>query len=122
MQTNLLRDIHKGMKVRDRHDHEIGTVDWVKFGDDDPSTPEVEASTPSEPQRRETLIDTIADAFSPDEIPDDLRERLLQQGFVRIDAKGLFAHDRYVLPDQIIGISGDTVTLNVDKDELIKRH
>jgi hypothetical protein len=120
MQTNLMRDIHKGMKVFDRDDHEIGTVEWVKFGDDDPSTPQVEAVTSSEPQRRDSIIDNIAEAFSPDEIPEALRARLMQQGFVRVDSNGLFAHDRYVLPEQIMGISSDRVTLKVGKDELIK--
>jgi hypothetical protein len=33
----------------------------------------------------------------------------------------LFAADRYVLPDQIAGVSGDRVRLKVSRDELIKR-
>jgi hypothetical protein len=50
------------------------------------------------------------------------RQRLLQQGFVRIDANGIFAADRYVTPEQIDSVTGDGLMLNVTKDELIKKH
>ena len=44
MQTSpSLRFVEKGMRVFDRERHEIGKVEWVQFGDDDPETPEVEA-------------------------------------------------------------------------------
>jgi hypothetical protein len=123
MQSNYLAKIHEGMKVFDRLQHEIGKVERVQIGDDNPATPEVEAAGPSHiEERREGLIDDIADVFAPDELPEEVRERLLQQGFVRIDSSGLFAADRYVMADQIMSVSGDTVTLNVSKDELVKRH
>ncbi|MGV3650472.1 MAG: hypothetical protein ACO1OK_03545 [Devosia sp.] len=121
MYGNLLRDIREGMSVYDRDQHKIGTVERVKFGDDDPSTPEVEATTSSEPPRQDSLIENIAEAFAPDDIPEALRQKLLQQGFVRLDTSGLFASDRYILPDQILGVSDDKVTLKVSKDELAKR-
>src|SRR5690606_9379383 len=119
MQTgNILAQIHEGMKVYDRMENEIGTVDRVKMSDDNPATEEVEAVTADEPvRRRDTFLGALADVFSPDELPDVVRERLLQQGFIRIDATGLFAADRYVLPDQIMSVSGDGVTLKVSKDE-----
>lgn len=125
MQTpgNPLSRISEGMKVFDRLHNEIGTVDRVQMGDDDPSTVEVEARQPADlPEREDSLIDSIAEVFSPDELPEEVRERLLQQGFVRIDSSGLFAADRYVLPDQIMSVSGDTVTLNVSREELVKHH
>jgi hypothetical protein len=118
---NVLGDIRKGMKVFDSTRAEIGTVDWVKFGDDDPSTPEVEAAAPAADPHPETLIDSLAEVFSPDEMPEEIRERLLQQGFVRIDANGLFSADRYVTPDQIQGVSSEGLLLNVSKSELMKR-
>jgi hypothetical protein len=123
MQTgNILAQIHEGMKVYDRMDNEIGTVDRVKMSDDNPATEEVEAVTADEPpRRRDTFLDALADVFSPDELPEVVRERLLQQGFIRIDSSGLFSADRYVLPDQIMSVSGEGVTLNVTKDELVKR-
>lgn len=121
MQTSpSLRFVEKGMRVFDRERHEIGKVEWVQFGDDDPETPEVEASGPSARRDDDTLIDVIARAFSTDNVPEEIRERLVQQGFVRIDADGLFAADRYVMPEQIDSVSGDGMMLNVTKDELLK--
>lgn len=121
MQTSpSLRFVEKGMRVFDRERHEIGKVEWVQFGDDDPETPEVEASGPSTGRDDDTLIDVIARAFSTDNVPEEIRERLVQQGFVRIDADGLFAADRYVMPEQIDSVSGEGMMLNVTKDELIK--
>jgi hypothetical protein len=119
--TNL-RSIEEGMKVFDRERHEIGKVEYVQFGDDNPATPEVEAAAPNTlDDRRSTLVDAIADAFGDDDLPEEIREKLLMQGFVRIDAKGLFAADRYVTPEQIASVSGDGLMLNVSKDELVKQ-
>lgn len=121
--TNL-RDVREGMKVFDSTNTEIGTVEWVKFGDDDPTTPEPEARDVNrlDRDRRDTLIDNIADAFDPNELPEEIRDKLVLQGFVRIDAAGLLAADRYVAPDQIERVTGDALMLNVSKDELLKRH
>ncbi len=124
MQTASLRFVEEGMKVFDRERHEIGKVEYVKFGDDDPETPEVEAAAPNTlDDRRRTIVDDIALAFGgDDQLPEAVRERLLQQGFVRIDANGIFAADRYVTPEQIASVSGEGVMLNVTKDELVKKH
>ena len=115
-----LRSVEQGMKVFDSSRKEIGKVEWVQFGDDDPETPEVEAAGPSDLPRDDTLIDVVARAFTDDDVPEEVRNRLVQQGFVRIDADGLFAADRYVMPEQIDSVSGDGMTLNVTKDELLK--
>jgi hypothetical protein len=120
---NFLAQVHEGMKVFDRQHHEIGKVERVQMSDDDPRTPEVEAATPGNLRQRDSsLIDNIADVFSPDRLPHDVQSRLMQQGFLRLDTKGLFAADRYILPDQIISVSNDEVMLNVSKDELLKPH
>lgn len=96
----------------------------MQFGDDDPDTPEVEAAAPNTlDDRPRTLVDDIALAFTAsDDLPEEVRERLLEQGFVRIDAHGIFAADRYVTPEQIDSVSGDGLLLNVTKDELVKKH
>lgn len=121
MQTSSsLRFVEQGMRVFDREHHEIGKVEWVQFGDDDPETLEVEASGPRRGRDDDTLFDVIAKAFTDDNVPAELRDRLVHQGFVRIDADGLFQADRYVMPEQIDSISGDALMLNVTKDELIK--
>lgn len=124
MQHNILRDIHQGMKVYDSGNHEIGKVEWVQNGADNPSTPDLEATSTEgmEEPRRHGLLDDLADAFRTDDLPEEIRERLLMQGFVRIDAEGLFAADRYVTPDQIAGVSDDKLQLSVEKSALMKRH
>lgn len=122
--ADILRNVHAGMRVVDSASHEIGKVDWVKYGDDDPSTPEPEAAGISpieDAELPDTLLETIAEAFQSDRLPDEIRERLLHQGFVRIDADGLFSADRYVTPEQIAQVSSDTLTLKVSKAELLKR-
>jgi hypothetical protein len=116
-----LREVHEGMKVFDFDHHEIGKVDWVRFGADDPTTPEVEAATPAEEPEDDSVIDILARAFRTDDIPEELRERLMEQGFVRIDADGLFAGERYVMPEQISSVDNDGIVLKVKKDQLYKR-
>jgi hypothetical protein len=121
--SNVLARVQEGMKVFDSKRHEIGTVDYVKMSDDNPATEEVEQVEAHDPaERDETLIDNIADVFAPDELPEEVRDRLLQGGFLRIDSKGLMAADRYIMPSQIGSVAGDSVTLNVSKDELLKKH
>jgi hypothetical protein len=124
MQHNVLRSVHEGMKVYDARNKEIGRVDWVQFGNDNPATPAAEAETVegSGDPRRDGLIDNVIDAFRVDELPESVRDRLLMQGFVRIDAEGIFAADRYILPDQISSVSDDGLTLKVEKEELVRRH
>jgi hypothetical protein len=124
MQSNVLRSVHEGMKVIDASRKEIGRVDWVQYGNDDPATADVEASSTEgmEDPMDNTLVDNIVDAFRVDDLPEEMRQRLLMQGFVRIDSEGIFAADRYVLPDQIAGVADDELMLNVEKSALTKRH
>ena len=121
MQTSSsLRFVEQGMRVFDREHHEIGKVEWVQFGDDDPDTVEVEASGPSGRPEDDTLFEVIAEAFTSDNVPDELRDRRVHRGFVRSDADGLFQADRYVMPEQIDSVSGEGLVLNVMRDDLIK--
>jgi hypothetical protein len=71
--------------------------------------------------REDTIIDNIAEAFVPNEIPQPLQEKLLLSGFIRLDTAGLFAADRYITPDQLSGVVDDKVQLSVTRDQLIKR-
>jgi len=124
MQTSDLRDIREGMKVFDSRDHEIGTVERVQYGADNPATPELEANSIEgmEPERNRSIVDNVLDVFREEDLPKEIHDRLLMQGFVRLDADGLFASDRYILPDQILSVMGDKIVLTVEKSELMKRH
>ena len=120
---SLPREIHVGMKVYDsRHKH-IGKIDDFKFSEN----ADLEGTQPADvdgtdKRGRESLIDNIAEAFVGDELPKVLRDRLLTEGYVRLEADGLFAADRYILPDQIASASSDELTLKVAKEQLIKTH
>ncbi len=119
--------VREGMKVFDRNGKEIGKVDMVRMSGvsnkassrglgSTTTTTSSDAALPSD-----TVVDDVASAFANDHLPEELRERLMQKGFFRVDTKGLFASDRYVLPDQIGTVSNDEVHLKASRDELIKR-
>lgn len=120
----LPRDIHRGMRVFDSTLTEIGTIEDFKFSDEDPGDPgtEIDDLDQSDLERNDSLIENIANAFRSDNLPEELRERLLTEGYVRLDGEGLFAADRYVPASQILSVSGDQLMLSVSKSELLKAH
>jgi hypothetical protein len=122
MQT-LPRDIHKGMTVYDSMQKPIGKVDDFKFSEneDDPNVMPADVDGTDRRNARETVLESIAEAFGKEDLPEVLRDRLLTEGYIRLDTKGLLAKDRFILPDQIASAVGDEVRLNVAKEDLIKR-
>jgi hypothetical protein len=124
-QTNgVLAQVYEGMGVYDRTGRKLGTVETVYLGElietddaygQDPATLSVRE------KREVSLIEDFARAIAITErVSDPLRERLLSQGFMRIDSRGLFVVDRYALPEQIDSVSDGRVMLRVNRDELIK--
>ena len=122
MQT-LPNEIYKGMKVFDRTQKHIGKVDDFRFSENE-DNPDVQPAELDATDRRHdnSLVENIAEAFGAEQLPEVLRDRLLTEGYIRLDTDGLFATDRYILPDQIASTTADAVILNVSKDELIKHH
>lgn len=120
-----LTRIYEGMTVYDQAGSKVGTVKDVRFGavtqaaDDRGLGP----ATPAAPDNAETsLLEDFAKTISPTEpIPQELRQRLLRQGFIRIDSSGIFTSDRYATSDQIAQVSDDYVTLRVTRNTLLKR-
>lgn len=113
--------IRIGMKVLDRDRNVIGEIDDLKFPENatDPTAePETEGRMAGE-DRADSIMGVIADAFGRDQLPEALRARLMREGYVHIDADGLFARDRYILPEQIAGLDADGIVLNVTRDDLI---
>ena len=119
----LPREIHKGMTVYDSMQRAIGKVDDFKFSEneDDPNVMPADVDGTDRRNARETVLESIADAFGKEDLPEVLRDRLLTEGYIRLDTKGLLAKDRFILPDQIASAVGDEVRLNVAKEDLIKR-
>ena len=119
---SLPRDIRIGMDVYDsRHQH-LGKIDDLKFPENAGEPDVVPADIDGTDEKHETILGAVAEAFGKETIPEELRDRLLVEGYIRIDTDGLLAADRFVLPSQIASASGDEVVLNVERDELIKRH
>jgi hypothetical protein len=120
----LPRDIRVGMKVYDNEHHHIGVIDDFKLSDEDPTRegPETAGISEERDPGDGSVVQAVAEVFNPDEIPEELRERMLREGYIRLDADGLFAADRYILPEQIASAGNDEIMLNVKKDELVKRH
>ena len=115
--------VHEGMIVVDRAMHEIGKVETFRVTDEVPGHPELDAAgvSPVFEEERETLAGILADVFRPDdELPREMQEKALREGFVRLDADGLFAADRYIFPEQIDRVEGDKLVLAVRKEDLLK--
>ncbi len=124
-QPNILENIREGMTVHDSSGKDFGKVELVYLGEDaghvQPYGPG--APTVNDPTKRPASFVTnfVRAAFGDDVLPEILRTRLLKEGFIRVDAAGLFAADRYVIRGQIGSVTGDDVHLNVTRDELLKR-
>jgi hypothetical protein len=116
----LPEQLEIGMKVFDSERHEIGKIDDLKYPEN-ATAPDVEPATAPPTLRDEALVDTVAEAFGREDVPEPLRSQLLRDGYIHLDAKGFFAAGRYILPEQIARMVPDGIQLNVTKDALIKR-
>jgi hypothetical protein len=117
---DTLKMIKKGMKVFDNSGDEIGTVEWVHFGEVQ-GPPATGAASPSTELGASDLIESVGNAFKSDDLPKELQERLLMHGFVKMDSKTLFGADRYVMSDQIDRVDKNGVHLTVaDSEGLLK--
>jgi hypothetical protein len=119
-QENVLEQVQKGMHVYDRDGKDIGKVEYVQFGDEDPTEHGVETVTVQRPPvSGGELLDKVLEGARPrDRMPEEFRSRLMRYGFLKVNP-GILRSDRYVVADQIAGMSGSRVKLNVLRDELI---
>ena len=121
----ILEQIEEDMDVYDRAGDKIGEVGDVYLGSvgEDAVAEGRGPATADDPDQpgRHSFIHELAEVFTGrDELPEVVRNRLLRQGFIRVDGSGLFESDYYVTPEQIASVSRDRVQLNVSRDELIK--
>ena len=115
--------ITEGMKVFDSSMSSVGTVETFRITDEAPGQPEVDAAgvSPVLEDDQNTMAAALANVFNPDEeLPRELQEKALREGFVRLDADGFLASDRYIFPEHIDRVEGDRLILNVRKDDLLK--
>ena len=115
--------VHEGMTVLDSAMNAIGTVESFRSTDEAPDRPDVDAAgvSPILEEERNTMSALLEDLFHPDDgLPRELQEKALREGFVRLDADGLFAADRYIFPEDIDRVEGDNLVLAVRRDDLLK--
>lgn len=115
--------IHEGMRVVDNALQPIGTVATFRITDEVPDDPGIDAAgvSPVFLDEEQTLAGILADAFSADEpLPQEMQEKALREGFVRLDADGLFASDRYIFPEHIDRVDGDRLVLGVRREDLLR--
>ena len=121
----IMAQIHEGMTVYDRDGDKIGTVRKVYLGTVSEAQDDrgLGAATTDAPALEEnSLLDGFFKALAAvNPVPEPVRQRLLRQGFIQINTSGILAADRYATPDQIEGVSDDSVSLRVPYDALMKR-
>lgn len=110
----VLMHIRRGMEVHDADGGKVGSVDVVYFGSTGPSSVEAGAgpARASGDVEEDSFFEDLAHAFTGDDdnIPETLRGRLMQNGYIRIDT-GLLGGHRYATPESIAGVRGDNVIL-----------
>ena len=122
VEPTVLDHIHEGMSVYDVNEDKIGTVAYVRLTDEKPGTtgPETTTVSKTDDPYDNTLVRNIAEAFvGDDDLPQEVRRKLLREGYVRVDT-GLLRADRYVTPDQISSVSDENVYLSVASDDMIR--
>lgn len=115
--------VHEGMTVLDSTNNAIGRVESFRSTDEAPDRPDLDAAgvSPILEEERSAMAALLEDLFHPDDgLPRELQEKALREGFVRLDADGLFAADRYIFPEQIDRVEGDSLVLAVRRDDLLK--
>lgn len=115
--------IREGMTVLDVEGNRIGTVEFVKFGDEDVQRPGTEANQVSPTPRTEVypnFLEDIAAAISGENsVPEEVRANLLRLGYMKIGNTGLFKGSRYTTLDNVDHVHDDHVHLTIDNDALI---
>lgn len=107
--------VREGMRVVDAEGEDVGTVAEVRMSDPGSVTAQGQGGS-----GERGLVGAVVDVVTgADELPQHEQERLARLGFVRIDARGLFAGDRYAAGDQIAGVTGESVQLTVSGSMLV---
>jgi hypothetical protein len=125
VRDNILNQVRRDMPVYDSSNKEIGTVRWVYLGATTATQREFGTGpatiAPADQPKDHSVVDAVAEVFDPTDVPEELAEKLQHSGYIRLDSHGLFAADRYILPEQIRAVTGGAVHLNVQYGQLIER-
>lgn len=125
IQDNILNLVQLDMPVYDVTNQEIGSVRRIYLGAATETQRELGTGpatvAPADQLPGDSVVETLAEVFDPTDVPQELVEKLRHAGYIRLDSHGLFAADRYILPEQIRAVTGGVVHLSVGYDQLIKR-
>jgi hypothetical protein len=121
-ENRLFNYIREGMPVFDVEGNRIGEVevvfagglrdDHIESGADSATSPALDAGQP------DNWVGMLREVFAPIDLPRELVQRLLNNGYLLIDGGGLLAADRLVLPEQIDSVGADGVHLNALRNDL----
>jgi hypothetical protein len=113
-ERNWIHQVDEGMDVYDANGDKVGMVESFRYGTPGDTEPVADNNTD------DSLLENIADALSPGDIPAEVRERLLQQGYIRID-KGILQGFGYVPNSNIQTVDSEGVHLNIPGDGIVVR-
>ena len=105
---NTLDQVREGMKVVDSAGDDVGKVAYVQLAD--PNA----AAVDEDRNGADTSILGILDPNDDNEVT----ERMVQRGYIKIDAAGFLEGDKYVLADDVTAVEGDVVHLAMRKGDI----
>jgi hypothetical protein len=121
----LPQRISEGMAVFDQEDKFVGTVQVVYFGG--ASKEAVERVLKSDQAADVATSENNESNFDANEVPKELRARMMSQGYILVTGPDLTGVKRFVLPEKIEGVFpeeiegavSDVVRLRVTRGELL---
>ena len=109
MMTNrALELVQTGMMVADADGKEIGRVEYLELGYGDEAVPD-----DSLPDVFRSGVAGLNDRAGEPQLPEPVRTRFRQHGFLKVDGPGLTDTDRYVRGDWVAGVGGGRVNLTL---------
>lgn len=98
MDNNLMNDIREGMDVYDSTDHNMGSVLFIHMGG---------------------TANNIDDDDLPSNSNDDVRKRLIEEGYIRI-GNAIFSTGSYATAKEIDRIEGANVYLKIKQKDILR--
>lgn len=114
---NPLVHIQKGMAVYDADGNEIGEVDEVHLGQQTRANSDAMPGTESAIDEaigvdgEHVITEGYPEILDAHQLPEALVERMLREGYLRVQHPGLPSADHVILPDQIDSVSEEGVYL-----------
>jgi len=121
----LPQRVSEGMMVYDREGEVVGTVQVVYLGG--ASEEAIKKALKSHDVSDVTTSESDVSDFDANEVPLELRRRLMEKGYVLIQGPDLTGAKRYLTPEQIEGVFSeevdgvftDVVRLRITRGELL---